>query len=248
VKRLFAPSLPAAGGDVALDEAAARHARVLRLRTGDAVSLFDGEGHEAEGEVVSTAPLVCRVGLPSMRPQPGPRVVLVQCLPKGPKLETIVRMTTELGVAAVHLAVAERSVARPKEGRDKLERLLRVAREAARQSGRSVVPEIVLPAPLPEVAGRAPAGTSRLLFREGATGALDDALARGSAAWIVVGPEGGLGDAEAAALDALGYRPIGLGAAILRVETAAVVAAALVLDRLGGLRAREDKGLGPPER
>jgi 16S rRNA (uracil1498-N3)-methyltransferase len=64
----------------------------------------------------------------------------------------------------------------------------------------------------------------------------------------VVGPEGGLGDVEAASLEALGYRPIGLGAAILRVETAAVVAVALVLDRLGGLRAREDKGLGAPER
>ncbi len=235
-RRLFAAELPEAGGRVELDQAAARHARVLRLAPGDPVRLFDGQGREAEGRVVALLPdrLSCEVG-PAARVAPGPRVVLVQSMPKGGKPEGIVRMATELGVAEVRLALSARSVARPDVSRAaaRLERLVRVAREAARQAGRADVPVLVEPAPLVEVAAQAPETAWRLVFWEGARVPLGGPPDGTREAWIVVGPEGGLGEAEVEALAETGFSPVRLGPTVLRVETAAPVAVALVMDRLG---------------
>src|SRR5690606_9678054 len=98
--------------------------------------------------------------------------VLVQALPKGSKLDEIVRACTETGVAAIQLALAERSIARPDADRAgaRLDRLAKIAQEAARQSERAHVPPIAPPAPLLEVARRAPEAAVKLVAsaREGA--------------------------------------------------------------------------------
>lgn len=238
-RRLFARSLPSGGGEVRLDPAAARHARVLRLREGDSVVLFDGAGAEAEATVLSIGDEVrCQVRAPSRERREGPTVVLCQCLPKGKKLDDIVRATTEIGVAAIHLITSERAISRPDEERadKRLERLGAVVREAARQSGRALLPDVLAPAPLAEVLARAPEDAARLAFAPGGAGTLESACPSGArAAWVLIGPEGGLAPEEIDLASRLGFAIVGLGPTVLRVETAAPVALALVLHELGGL-------------
>ncbi|MFW5926292.1 MAG: RsmE family RNA methyltransferase [Myxococcota bacterium] len=247
-RRLFAPSLPAAGGEVRLPPDAAHHARVVRLAPGDAVFLFDGRGYGARGHVerMDGEAVVCRVqGAREVDPVPG-EAVLVLATPKAGKLDGIVRMATEAGVAAVRLVATERTVGRPepKRAEARMERLRRVAREAARQAGRADVPELEAPGALEAVVARAPADALRLMADPGAAGSIAEAVTdRTRPVWIAVGPEGGFSAAERAWLAAQGFAGVRLGPHVLRVETAAPVAVALVMDRLGAERgpARHDR-------
>ncbi len=236
-RRLFVEVVPDVGGSATLDASAARHAAVLRLRAGDALTLFDGRGVEARAEVSAEAPLTCVV-LERSVSAAGPRVVLVQAVPKAAKLDEIVRAVTEIGVAAIHLAHAERSIARLDASRaaGKIERLARVAREAARQSEQRVVPSVAPPASLAEVAARAPSAARRIVLsaREGSrwSEGLD-----GEEAWVAVGPEGGFSEREEEALLAVGWSRARLDVGVMRVETAAPVICAMVLDHLRARRA-----------
>jgi len=245
-RRLYSDGLPPAGGRVTLSAEAARHARVLRLSRGDAVRLFDGRGGEADATVVSLSgdELVCDTSTrESVALGGGPPVALILGLPKGSKLDAIVRSTTELGVSSIHLAICERSVARPDRRRAsaRVDRLERIAREAARQSRRASVPPIVAPAPVAEVARRPAAGDTRVVFWEEADTPLEAELGERAPVWVVIGPEGGLSAAEVERLTGLGYASRSLGPSALRVETAAPVAVALCLDRLT-VRGRRDHG------
>jgi 16S rRNA (uracil1498-N3)-methyltransferase len=238
-RRLYAASLSA--GAVRLDDAQAKHARVLRLREGDRVVLFDGQGREADAVIVAIDEdgVRCESEAPRAIIHAGPEVVLCQCLPKGGKLEDIVRACTELGVTAVHLVASERSVPRMDADRigKRLDRLERVAVEASRQSGRSDVPDLLAPAPLDAVLDRAPGDAAKIAFAPEMARSLSEACAPDArAAWVLIGPEGGLTPDELERARARGFRTVGLGPTVLRVETAAPVAVALVLDRLGGLR------------
>lgn len=233
IARFFVSALPEGGGEVELGEEAARHARVLRLRAGDPIELFDGAGRRARGELRALEPMRVAAEPATQRASRASRVVLIQALPKGKKLDGIIRMTTELGVDAIHLATSRRVVARPDEARmdRRTERLERIAQEAARQSKRDTVPEIFAAAPLEEVAARAPEGALRVvLWEEGTT---PWRAGEAGEVWIVVGPEGGFAQEEVRALEARGYRSARLGATTLRVETAAVVAVTLAMEGAG---------------
>jgi 16S rRNA (uracil1498-N3)-methyltransferase len=239
-RRLFAPELPIAGGQVELPPESARHAHVLRLAVGDRVTLFDGRAGEAAATISAFArdALTCDAAPRSAVAQPSPALHVVLGMPKGGKLEDITRMLTELGASSLHVALTERSVPRPKDGPARLARLQRVAREACAQSGQACAPELHAPAPLLEVTARAPDSATRLVFWEQGGEQLGAALASGAArdVWAVIGPEGGLSATEVEALRARGFVTVGLGRALLRVETAAPVIAALLLDRLGRLQ------------
>ena len=231
LRRLYVPELPAAGGGVELPRESLEHVHVLRLAAGARVELFDAHGRSAQAELtlLTRARAVCEAQPPSAAVLPRAGLQLIVCLPKAGKLETIVRMTTELGVRAVHLAQSERSVPKGAESA-KLERLRRVAREACAQSGQPLVPELHAPTTLAECAARAAPGAHKLLFWEQASAALPAAVS--GEAWAVIGPEGGLSTEEAEMLQSGGYAPISLGSHILRAETACVVIAALLLDRM----------------
>jgi 16S rRNA (uracil1498-N3)-methyltransferase len=238
LRRLYVPELPAAGGGVELPPESLEHVHVLRLSAGVQLELFDAHGRSALAELtlVTRGRAVCEA-----QPASGPVVrsaglQLIVCLPKAGKLETIVRMTTELGVRALHLCHSERSVAKGAES-GKLERLRRVAREACAQSGQPLVPELFAPTTLAECAARAAPGAHKLLFWEQASAPVPAAVS--GEAWAVVGPEGGLGNEEAEMLQSFGYAPISLGTHILRAETACVVITALLLDRMHVLRAAD---------
>ncbi|MGE0788251.1 MAG: 16S rRNA (uracil(1498)-N(3))-methyltransferase [Sandaracinaceae bacterium] len=228
-RRLLAPSLPPDGGAVRLGEGAAKHARVLRLAVGDAVVLFDGEGAESDAtiEALDARSLACRAGPRRVRARVGPRVVLCQALPKGNKLESLVRACTEAGVDAIRFFVGERSVAKPGDDRfeHRLERLERIASEAARQATRADVPRLHPLARLDAVLEDAEPNARKLVA---VVGAEPLAQAPADVAWIVVGPEGGLTPSEIARAVAAGFSPAGLGPYALRVETAAPIACALV--------------------
>lgn len=235
-RRLFCAALPELGGEVVLGAEATHHARVLRLTPGAAVLLFDGHGRESDARLVALTDASARCDAGPSRASVGAvrRVVLVQCLPKGDKLEAIVRTTTEIGVASIALARGARSVARPdaNRARAQLERLARIAVEAARQSERAFVPAIEAPAPLAEVVSRAPLSALRVALVPGAPTSLIALLREatpGREVWLVVGPEGGLDDAELAMLEASDYRTAALEIGILRVETAAPIVVALAL-------------------
>jgi 16S rRNA (uracil1498-N3)-methyltransferase len=235
-RRLFCAALSdAPGAPIELGEEAVRHARVLRLAVGDALHLFDGRGATlpVRIEALARGGLRCVATGSLMRVPRGPEVVLVQCLVKGRKLDDIVRMTTELGVAAIHLALSERCVVqRTERDAHKAARLLRIAGEAARQAEQPYLPDITEPAPLEQVLARAPAGAARLALTERSDADFPQ-LWPAASAWLVVGPEGGLSSSDREILSHGKFVPAGLGRAILRTETAAVVGVALGLNHLG---------------
>ena len=203
--------------------------RARRLGVGDRLRVVDGAGAARWAEV---AALDRRSGLlrllePAPAAEPAYRLELLVATPKPERASWLVEKATELGAAAVRFVASERS---PRSlGGGSRERLLRVAAAAVEQCGRSRVPEVTgvhpwaeVPALLAELPDRwflhtRPAAGAGSWRREGAAGA------------VLIGPEGGWTDAEAEALRALGARPVWLGDRVLRVETAAVVAAAAAL-------------------
>jgi len=239
-RRLYVNELPPEGGLVTLDESASRHVRVLRLRSGDRVELFDGRGRLSLAEITSLDESVTCLAQPPMQVEAeGARVTLVLGLPKGAKLDECVRMATELGVHHIALMQAERSVPRWDEERakSKVARLTRIAAEGAAQCERSDVPVIYVPRAVDELLmGMSPH----------ATGVVCGARAQGNLTfaesteqvWCAVGPEGGFSEGELSAFREAGFSVASLGPTILRVDTAVAAALVLVGDRLRALQAR----------
>ena len=236
----------AAGEHVGFDADEAHHlARVLRLRAGDLVRAVDGHGHELTVRLTDIGArgaqglVVTRTARPTESPLD---LTLVQGMVKGDKMEGIIRMATELGVCRVAPIVTERTIARavPARWPHRLERWRRVAKEAAKQSGRAVIPEIDPPRALAEwLAAPRPPGLVVCCW-EGETHALDAVLPAGGVerASVIVGPEGGFSEGEVAELRAAGSLVAGLGPRILRADTAGPVALALLQSRYGDLSAR----------
>ena len=226
-----------------------RHvARVLRLREGDTLDAVDSSGAPYEMRIVRVGRTACDVqlthradilgGFGSREQAPGVpasrarsvRITLLQCLPKGRKIDLIVRQATEAGVARIVLLVSEHVVARPGEDDGRVSRLRRIAREALQQSGTPVLPEIEGPRPFPSIAGE-DWGTA-ILFHEKPLGeqALHALLAgRPRAVSLLVGPEGGLSEAEVARAQGAGFSPVHFATGVLRVETAATYALGAVM-------------------
>jgi 16S rRNA (uracil1498-N3)-methyltransferase len=197
--------------------------RVLRLRDGDALVVLIGDGHEALCHLEG-GDCVVDARRPSAG-EPAHRLTVVQAVLKGDGLETVVRQGTEIGVAAFRLVVTDRSVVRELAPR-RLERLRAIAREAAEQSERGRVPPVDGPASL---ATELVAGAVLLAERDGAA-RLAELPAPSS---VVIGPEGGFTADELAMAADAGVRLAGLGPRILRAETVAAAAAAVVLSRTG---------------
>ena len=149
-------------------------------------------------------------------------VVLYVALLKGDKLAEVVRAATELGATRIQPLVTRHSV--PKEmGEGKLRRLRAVALEAAKQSGRVVVPEVLPPILLKAV----PQVAQGLVAHVGATARVREVLDPEKPLALAVWPEGGFVEEEVALLEARGFTPVSLGRRILRAETAALALLAL---------------------
>lgn len=234
VRRLYVPMLPPAGGLVVLGEGPSRHVRVLRLRPGDEVMLFDGSGNAAHAHIKTlNQGVTCEAG-ERFAARSGPaRVVLMLAIPKGVKLEECVRMATELGVDEIALMRSQRTVPRwdPERTRARIDRLTRIAAEAAAQCERSDIPIVHDPMRCEEWLRRFPAEAKGVLFGARAKGAMEIDQAPGEV-WCAVGPEGGFTDEEVAMFEDAGFAIASLGERILRVDTAVAAALTLVQDRL----------------
>lgn len=240
--RFFVEDIPA--GEYLLAGEDGRHgARVLRLRPGEAVTLCDGRRTDWPGVVQEVLPqgLLLAVGQPvPSRGEPAARVTVCQCLPKADKLETVAQKAVELGAAALWPIESSRCVARwePKAVPRKLERLQKIVREAAMQSGRGMIPPVLGPAPLAKALESAAAQGEALFFYEGGGQGLKAALQSlppGRPLFLFVGPEGGFSHEEAALAQSLGARHITLGPRILRTETAPLAALAAIFYETGDL-------------
>jgi len=212
-------------------------ARVLRLKEGDEFQGADGAGERWLCRVVRLGRDRLEAELerqPEGTVRRGPPVTLMQVLPKGRKMDTIVRQATEAGVTRVVPLLGRNSLYRfdgEEDLQSKLRRWRRIAREALQQSGAGGVPEIQAPRPLPEAVGRAGPGEVRLVFHQERRGtrSLHECLAASvQSVCVLIGPEGGLAPEEVELLIAGGFVPITLGTTILRTETAAVFALAAI--------------------
>ncbi len=230
--RFFVESL--AGGRIALSAGEAHHAlHVLRLRAGAMVEVFDGAGGVAVGAFLPTGRKAAAVEVTERRPagaRPGPAVELAFAVPKGRRLDWLIEKATELGAAALQPVIFERSVAGPAPSAGAPPRWRSTCIAAARQCRADFLPEIRAAAALTDYLAGATAAVRMLGDRAGEIGpadALADRPAGGDVA-VLVGPEGGLTDAERKAAIEAGFVPVRLGRLILRTDTAAVALLAVV--------------------
>jgi 16S rRNA (uracil1498-N3)-methyltransferase len=238
--RLYVPAERLAGGRLVLTDDDHQHvARVLRAAVGDRLTLFDGAGSEVDAEVTRVGKRDTELALGARRAgsvTASPvAITLLVAVPRGERMDLIVQKTTELGVGRIVPLVTERSVARPDPTRRA--RWERIAREAARQCGRADVPRVDEAIELALAVGAPELPPARFALWEAERGqslrARLEASPRGTA--LLVGPEGGFPAEEVATAAAAGFIPVSLGPRVLRVETAAIVAVALVQAAAGGL-------------
>jgi 16S rRNA (uracil1498-N3)-methyltransferase len=205
-----------------------RHlARVLRLRVGETVTVADGSGAWRAyrvGEVGGVAVRLDATAAPEREPALRPALAVAFALTKGEKPELVVQKLTELGTDRIAPVVAERSVARPDPARAwaAVERWRRIAREAARQCRRARLPAVEELRPLESLIGH----PAIVVAERGGPGAGALGSPPGGEVLVVVGPEGGLTGAEVEELAP--WARLGLGPHVLRAETAALAAAAVL--------------------
>lgn len=225
-ERFFLEQPPRDGRASLVGDEARHLGRVLRGRVGDEVVVFDGSGlcWPARITDVRRDEIALAVSPPlPPQPQPQPPLVLAVALPKGERQKWLVEKVTELGCARLVPLVTVRGVAEATPAA--AERLVRTALEACKQSGRTMRLEVEPPLSVAELVARRTAG-SRLLVTDPGAAPVPADVGTATEIVAVVGPEGGLTPEELAVLDAAGGTRIGLGPHVLRVETAAVAAAA----------------------
>ncbi|MBB6636212.1 RsmE family RNA methyltransferase [Cohnella thailandensis] len=240
---------------VVLEGDDARHlATVMRARAGEEFIACDGSGSETLAKIVSIEPGRIAASVVERRPSLAEmswRVTVAQSLPKGDKLETVIQKGTEAGAAAFRPFLSKRTVVQYDERKEakRLERWRKIAKEAAEQAHRGLVPEIAavcswkslvesmtrydLTLICYEEEGRRGTGLRTALssFRLGFAGDAE----RSPRVLLVVGPEGGFDPLEVEQAVGAGAVPVGLGRRILRTETAALVALACVAYESGEL-------------
>lgn len=211
-----------------------RHlAGALRVRPGERLTLVDGARLLTVTVAdVAAGRLTAEVAADAPVPPEPVRLTLAVGLPKGRKLDDVVRHAVELGATRIVPVRTARTIPRPgprpSESAAREARLAAIALEAAQQSGRVRVPEVAEVVPFADFAARPPEGLGVVLWEdEHAVGLLDALSGAPAAVTLLVGPEGGLAPEEVRALVERGYRRARLGPYILRSETACLAALAV---------------------
>lgn len=245
MRRFFVSPEAISGDAFTVSGSDAKHiATVLRMNAGDRLLLLTGDGRECvgviaqasrtevTGTIISTAPAAA---------EPAVEIELIQCLPKGDKMDLVVQKCVEIGVSRIVPAISQRSVARLREdqAQRKTARWRRIAEEASKQCGRSAIPEVADLTTLAEaVSGAAGGGLKLIPFELESERSLKSVLRETASKKVVlcIGPEGGFAKEEVDLAVSRGFIPITLGRRILRTETAGLVVAACILyhmDELG---------------
>lgn len=227
-------------------EDASHISKVLRYECGERILVFDGSGYEYEAELVEITKAFskCRIiNKKKSRLEPKTSVTIFQGIPKSGKLDVIVQKAVELGVYEIVPVRMARSVAKisdDKKGVQKIDRLNKISREAAKQCGRGLVPKVSMPIPFKSMLDLLENyDLSLMLYEElGHSGArnLKNVLKGNTDAMniaIIIGPEGGFSDSEAELVQEVSSDQnvfcVGLGERILRTETAGSTALSIIM-------------------
>lgn len=238
-------------------ETGAHLAKVLRARSGDAVVLFNGDGREVTAaiEKVQGSQVSASIGATRSIDRESPfQLTLVQCVPRGDRMDFIVQKAAELGVVRIVPVLSQRSIVRLDESQaiSKQAHWRAVAVSACEQCGRNRLPNVDPPLPLLSYLGslaRSTDGTALRLVLEPelgghaelGAGAIDSGSpAPASRAQIAIGPEGGFAPEELDAFDLSAFSRMRLGPRVLRTETAAIAAIAILQARFGDMSAVSD--------
>ena len=209
---------PAAG---TLTGAEAKHAHVKRIQPGERIMLIDGQGSTAVTRVTSVGAgrVDGVVEKQEFVPQPTPRVTVVQAVPKGERAELAVDLAVQAGADAIVPWISHRTIARwPANKQAKqVEKWRAQALASAKQARRAWVPEVRDLVTTNQLAELLRDSGLALVLHEDATDSIRD-VEFGEDVWLIVGPEGGIGEDE---LEVLGARPVKLGPEVLRTASAA---------------------------
>jgi 16S rRNA (uracil1498-N3)-methyltransferase len=248
--RVYVEAALTAGGRVDLPPDTAAHlAKVLRARAGDELILFNGDGREFNGaiEAVRGSRVAASVGDGRQMDRESPlSITLVQCIPRGDRMDFIVQKATELGVTRIVPVLSQRSVVRldQSQAESKANHWRAVAVSACEQCGRNRLPAIEPAQPLLNYLGDSLPGTGLRLVLEPESAPYGSAAAQGlgrsaaipvAEAEIAIGPEGGFAADELEAFRVAGFSQVGLGPRILRTETAAIAAVVWLQARFGDM-------------
>jgi 16S rRNA (uracil1498-N3)-methyltransferase len=241
--RLFVSDRLGNGRQIVLNGEPARYlGRVLRLRVGDRLNVFNGDDGEWQADIVAmtreTATLRIAGTYDSATESPL-RVHLVQGVSRGERMDFVVQKATELGVKRITPVFTAHGVVKLEgERADKRrEHWQRIAESACEQCGRVRPPLVDSPLPLAYWFGAAaPADSTQLVLAPGTAQPLTGIDSPGTKLCLLVGPEGGLSDSELADAAIAGFRRVSLGPRVLRTETAALAALAIAQATWGDLR------------
>lgn len=239
--RVFVDQPLHVGSDIALPDTATAHLlRVLRLREGDGCVLFNGNGHDyaatlrradKRGGIVR---IVDRISMDNESPL---RILLLQGIARGEKMDLILQKATELGVAGIIPVDSERSEVKLDTAR--LEKRLAhwrgVVTAACEQCGRAVIPTVQPPQPLADACQSLPEYAQRLFLDPQADHGIADLPSDAEKLIIAIGPEGGWSPRDRSQLAAHAFNGLRLGPRILRTETAGLAAVAALQARFGDL-------------
>ena len=257
--RVYVDAPVAAGKRVVVEGSAANHiARVLRLRIGDSLTVFDGSGGEFGARIEEFRKEAVVVAVEEHRPldreSPLP-LTLVQGISRGERMDWIIQKATELGASRIVPVFTKRSVVRldEKQAERKLQHWRAITVAACEQCGRNRIPDLAAPVDFfdmlagdssgrPDSAGRPdPAGHSdsasatRVLLSPTGDLRIDDLQDVGKGITVLIGPEGGLEDVEQEAAITAGFKAVRLGPRVLRTETAAIAALTIIQRYFGDL-------------
>ena len=240
--RFFMAGTNILGGMAIMKGRDAEHVRVLRLRPGEDMIICDGKGtdykcrlvkadkEQVEAEVIEVVPCPA---------EPTVQVTVLCGLPKGDKTDYIIQKCVEAGASEIMFFQSDRCVAKPDKPEKKLERWQRIAEEAAKQSGRGIIPQVSWAGDYADalnVANQKELGL--FMYETGEREALNAVLEANSdvkTAAIVTGPEGGFAPFEADLARIVGLHICSMGERILRCETAPVVAVSALMYATGNL-------------
>jgi 16S rRNA (uracil1498-N3)-methyltransferase len=238
MRRFYAPRGSITKTDVVLDAGETRHLRdVLRLRKGDEVAVFDGEGTEYSCRIEEIKKSSSRLRVlretASAAPESGLDLTLAAAILKGEKFDLVVQKAVELGVYRLIPLQTVRGDVKPNDVQKRLDRWRRIALEATKQCGRARLMTIEPPVALLQFIN-GPSARDYVLFSERGGGSFSK-LKKTKHLTIIIGPEGGWDDLELEAAASQGIRVVTLGGRILRAETAAISIAAIIQHRFGDL-------------
>ncbi len=242
LNRLFISTEIQPGQELNLDEDQARYiGRVLRLRTGDQLTVFNGQGGEfsATAQSIRKSAAVLLIGKHSdSNTESSLKVHLVQSISRGERMDFVMQKATELGVKRISPVVSEYGVVKldTKRAAKRRDHWQGVAESACEQSGRTRPPLIDPPMDLNAWFGsRTKETNTDLLLRSGAATALAAVPTPVSKVCLLIGPEGGFSDSEYDDAELAGFNAVSLGPRILRTETAAIAAITIVQSQWGDL-------------